>query len=489
MRRTATILATAVAASALFSCVATADAAVRARFNTQLLAHIPAPGYPALGYVHPDGHIYEGTYVNTNAPDSPSRIFEYTGAGTLLRSFTVPGQQLGGEQGIQVTTSDAKGNLVLLDKTPARALKLDRTSQTFSQYATFADLKPCLSGQTGPACSPTKDDAPPVPNYGAWGPDGSLYVTDYRQAVIWRVPPGGGQAVVWLADRRLDGGEFGTTGLLLGPDGHTLYVAQGSGAGLGGSLNPTTGGLYAVSITPTGPGPLRQMWESRPGDLPDGFAIAASGRVYVPLVGLPAQIAVLAPDGKEIERFPTAAGTGDNGSPVPFDSPSSARFLGTRLIVANQSAVAGTPANQALLDVEVGEPGLPEVIPGRDAIAPTLSHVAIAPRRFAAVRRGGTLHRARKGHPARGGRLRVAVSERVTLAVRVERRVGRRWHRVQTIEKGLATGGRSVTIRGRVTRGRRSVQFPRGRYRLSLQAEDGGGNRSARLFREFRIVR
>ncbi|MGI8846090.1 MAG: SMP-30/gluconolactonase/LRE family protein, partial [Thermoleophilaceae bacterium] len=363
---------------------------------------------------------------------------------------------------------------------------------TFSPYATFADLKPCAAGQTGPSCSPTMDDAPAVPNYGAFGPDGSLYVTDFRQAVIWRVPPGGGKAVVWLADRRLDGGEFGTTGLLLGPDGHTLYVAQGSGAGLGGSLlgNPTAGGLYAVAITPGGgPGALVQLWESRAGDVPDGFAIAASGRIYVPLVGLPAQIAVLAPDGRELERFPTAAGSGDNGSPVPFDSPSSARFLGTRLIVANQSALAGNAANQALLDVEVGEPGLPELIPGRDSTAPALTRVAIAPKRFAAVRRGGKLRRARKGHVARGGRLRLSTSEQVTLGIRVERLVGGRFRRVQSIEKLFAKGRRSVVLPGRVTRGKRSVQFPRGSYRLSMQASDGSGNRSPRLFRAFRIVK
>jgi len=485
------IAAAAVAAIALLVTASAADAAGRARFDTDLLARIPAPGFPALGYVHPDGRIYEGTYVNANAAGSPSRIFEFTGEGTLLRSFTVPGQNLTGEQGVQVTTSDAKGDLVLLDKTPARALKLNRLTGSFTQYATFADLKPCAAGQTGPACSPTMDDAPAVPNYGAWGPDGSLYVTDFRQAVIWRVPPGGGQAVVWLADRRLDGGEFGTTGLLLGPDGHTLYVAQGSGAGLGGSLlNPAAGGLFAVAITPGGaPGTLVQLWESRAGDVPDGFAIAASGRIYVPLVGLPAQIAVLAPDGRELERFPTTAGSGDNGSPVPFDSPSSARFYGTRLIVANQSALAGTMANQALLDVEVGEPGLPELIPGRDATPPVLTRVAIAPKRFAAVRRGGSLRPARKGRSARGGLLRLGTSEQVTLAIRVERRAGRRWRRVQTIEKVLKKGRASVRIRGRVLAGGRSVQFPSGRYRLSMRASDPSGNRSPRIFRQFRLVR
>ena len=48
-----------------------------------------------------------------------------------------------------------------------------------------------------------------MPDYAAWGPDGSLYVTDYQQAVIWRIPPGGGRPVIWLADRRLDGGRSG----------------------------------------------------------------------------------------------------------------------------------------------------------------------------------------------------------------------------------------------------------------------------------------
>lgn len=487
MRRS---LAIAVAVTTLLLLPGAADAAARARFDTQLLARIPTPGYPALGYVHPDGHIYEGTYVNTNAPASPSRILEYTGTGELLRSFTVPGQQLGGEQGVQVTTSDARGNLVVLDKTPARALKLDRRTGVFSQYATFADLKPCAPTQTGPDCSPTMNDGPPIPNYGAWGPDGSLYVTDYGQGVIWRVPPGGGAATVWLSDRRLDGGDFGTTGLLLGPDGHTLYVAQGSNSGLGGSLNVAAGGLYKVAITPGGaPGSLVQIWESQPGDVPDGFAIAASGRIYVPLVGLPAQIAVLAPDGHELERFPKQSGSGDNGSPVPFDSPSSARFLGTRLIVANQSALAGTAANQALLDVEVGEPGLPELIPGRDATAPVLRHVRIAPRRFAPIRRGGALHRARKHHAALGGRLGVTLSEPAVLTIRVERLFRHRWVRIQTIEKRLPMGRGMVRIRGRYIRGGRSAGFPRGRYRLSMRAEDGSSNRSVRLFRQFRIVK
>ena len=56
-------------------------------------------------------------------------------------------------------------------------------------------------------------------------------------------------------------------------------------------------------------------------------------------------------------------GGGDNGSTIPFDAPSNVSFLGTRLMVANQAFVSGDKAHHAILDVEAGEEGLPELIP------------------------------------------------------------------------------------------------------------------------------
>jgi hypothetical protein len=220
-------------------------------------------------------------------------------------------------------------------------------------------------------------DLPPEPDYAVWGADGSLYVSDYQQALIWRVPPGGGAAQVWLADPRLDGEQFGTAGLALTADHRTMLVAQGSSAGAAaggtaGGGNPSTGKLYSVPIAADGtPGPLRQLWESRPADAPDGIAVAASGNVYMALVGPTAnQVVELAPDGTEITRYPSVAATGDNGSPVPFDDPSSVRFLGTGIVVANQSYVAGNPQHWAVLDVEVGEAGLPEYVPPGAGVRP-----------------------------------------------------------------------------------------------------------------------
>ena len=120
-----------------------------------------------------------------------------------------------------------------------------------------------------------------------------------------------------------------------------------------------------MAIGPGGkPGAIKKLWESQPVDGPDGFAIARSGRFYIALAGSN-QIVVVGPDGKEVERFPGEPQIGSNGSPVAFDTPSSAMFLGTRLIVANQAYFDGSPASQAVLDVETREQGVPPYIPRR----------------------------------------------------------------------------------------------------------------------------
>ncbi len=324
--------------------VAAPAAAERARFHTEVFALIPSPGFPARAYVAPNHRVYEGTYTNPSGDPMPSRVFEYDRHGALLRSWTISGQNLAEDHGVQVATSDARGRLILLDKSPARVLALNPRTGRQRLYATFP----------GEA----------LPNYAAWGPRGELYVTDYIHGVLWRVPPHGGEAKVWLDDPRLDGAEFGTTGIVLTGDRDRLLVAQQSSAG-GGDGNPTTGKIYEIAIgADRKPGEITTVWESEPFDGPDGFWVGQSGRLYVTLL-VANQIAIVGADGVEEERFPTAAGGGDNGSAVPFDNPSSAMFLGRRLIVANQAFISGDPAHMAILDTWIGERGIPEFIPKR----------------------------------------------------------------------------------------------------------------------------
>lgn len=339
-RSRAAALATRGAAVALAGAAlapAVANAQERARFDTRVFALIPRPGFPANAYAAPNGHVYEGTYEDPNGSALPSRVLEYSPGGTLLRSVTIRGQDLGAAHGVQATTSDGAGRVVVLDTAPPRAIKVDMATDEQTGYADF------------PAGS--------VPNHSVWGPDGSLYVTDYAKPILWRIPPGGGTPEKWLEDPRFDGGPFGMTGIGLTPDHKTLLVGMQSELG-GADGDPATGRIYKVAIGEDGKaGPPRAFWESSIADGPDAFGVAQSGKVYVALL-LANAIAVVGTDGKEIERFGP-----DNGSPVPFDNPSNVRFSGSRLLVANQSFIMGDATHQAILDVWAGEPGLPELIP------------------------------------------------------------------------------------------------------------------------------
>jgi len=109
------------------------------------------------------------------------------------------------------------------------------------------------------------------------------------------------------------------------------------------------------------PGPSRRCGGASPSTALTGSPSPSTATIYIALL-LANQIAAIDPDGTEETRF-GAPLSGDNGSPIPFDAPSSARFLGTRLMIANQSFLAGDATQQAILDVEAGEPGLRELIP------------------------------------------------------------------------------------------------------------------------------
>ena len=429
---------------ALAGLVPAAAAQPRPRWDTRVLALVPKPGFPAHAYVHPNGRIYAGTYTNPSGDTVPSRVFEYDGDGTLLRSWTVQGQNLDQAHGVQAATSDVRSRIVLLDKSPPRILLLDRGTGAQIPYAAF--------------------EGSSIPNYAAWGPDGSLYVTDYERPILWRVPPGGGAPQPWLEDERLDGGgEFGTTGVELAPDQASLLVAQQSEAG-GAAGNPTTGRLFRVPIGADGkPGAMTELWESNPVDGPDGFGIARSGNVY--LANLASnQIVVIGPSGNEIERFPSAPGGGENGSPVPFDAPSNVSFLGTRAIVAQQAYVSGDPNHQAILDVETGEEGLPELIPANagiaEAVPPTVKPAKLDPRR-----------------------LTFTLSERSEVEFLVERRDGSIWREIRRTFRDLRARVHVLSL----TRLAGKPKLRPAPYRVTIVATDAAGNVSRPVRRSTRV--
>jgi hypothetical protein len=336
-------LAAAVVAAALaLTTWSPAAAAPREKWDTRVFSLVPSPGFPAYVHAHTNGRVYAGSYIDSGSTQR-SRVFEWSRDGTLVRTWAVPGQHLDQDHGVQVANQTRDGRLVLLETSTASVLTLDVTTGRFHRVARFPEGT--------------------VPNYATWGPGGGLYVTDYGNGVIWRVPHGSHVPRRWFTSPALAGAVgFGTTGIRYRPARHDLVITQQTVGD--GSTPPTNGALYRLPIHAGGrPGAIETLWTSQPGDLPDGFGIGRSGHLYVALAGLANQLVELTASGEEVARFPDTPLTGDNGSPIPFDTPCSATFVGRRVLVANQSAVAGDATRQAILDVYVGERGRAPFLP------------------------------------------------------------------------------------------------------------------------------
>ncbi|HEX4107832.1 MAG TPA: hypothetical protein VHX88_06830 [Solirubrobacteraceae bacterium] len=422
---------------ALVALLVGALAAPAATLRTRVLAPIPSPGFPASSLVAPDGTIYVGTFENPLGDNLPSKVFAFSPTGALERTYTMTGQDLSQPHGVQVAAIDGHGLLYLLEQSPSSVVTLNPASGAQHTYATFANVPSCSAAPAGAQCSDTLVDNAPEPDFAAWAPDGSLYVTDYQQALIWRVPPGGGAARVWFTTPLFDGLLFDDAGIYLEPDHDTLLVDTAASAPTTGT-DFADGKLYSLPIEPDGqPGALHEIWESGAAQAPDGFAVAQSGDVYIPLVGPGSNAVVeISPDGHQLAAFPDPL---ENLlAPVPFDEPASATFDGDQLLTTNESYLAGDAAHQVLFETDVGEPGAPLHQPALAAATAPSSTPAAAPTRLRLVisphvlRRGGLV------------RLRVAVfAGRAPVAGAVVRVLGRD-HRTGRLGR--------VTVRLRVPR-------------------------------------
>lgn len=425
--------------AALVLAAPAAHAQERAKYDVRLLAKVPEPGSPSYALVAPDRTIYVGSFKSSDdMPNGPSKVFAYTPDGQLKQEWTIEGQDPNANNGVQVAQIDANGVLYLLDQNPPRVLTLDPRTGEQATYATFKDVAPCPPPGVGNQCSATLGDNPPYPNYAAWGTDRALYVTDFLQALVWRVPPNGGPASVWFTDAQLDGLDFGPAGLILMPDRRTLMIDTLAGGPT--DPNPTTGKLFTLPIQPDGTaGELSRIWESGPAEAPDGFALAQSGTIYMPLVGPTGNaIVVISPNGEEVARITHEASGPDD---VPFDGTASATFDGDRLIVTNNAFISGDANNWALFDVYAGEPGEPAFIPPKiTPTTPSRVKATVRPRRVRVGRRVRLRLRVFRTQPKRGVK---GARARVN---------GRRSKRTN------ARGRTSLRVRFR-TPGRRTVKF------------------------------
>jgi sugar lactone lactonase YvrE len=395
--------------------VPSAAAQARAPLDIRLFSKIGPPGQPEPVAVGPDGRVYVGTnQLGHGDADAPSRIFAFSPHGKLVRQYVLRGQPLNEDHGIQGLAFDRDGLLYVLDRSAdPRVVVLDPATGTQRRYASFRDVPPC-TGPPGGDCSQTRLDNPAGPDYATFSPTGDLYVTDIDQALIWKVPRGGGRPEIWLSDPRLES-VYGPNGIQFMADGRTVLFANTASNPTAG--NPLTGRLYTVPVEPNGrPGKLTQVWESLPLDGPDGFAIARSGNVYVALAGAN-QVALLSPQFVELARTPRDPAA-NQAEEVPLDAPASLAFLGERLLLTNHSAIRGDASSWAILDVFAGEPGLPLNYPRifRPKLRVKVTTAPSTPRACVRLRARITRHLAAREVPVGGATVRARGARALTNA-------------------------------------------------------------------------
>src|SRR5947199_4190590 len=273
--------------------------------------------FATLGYPgHPGGLAVNGRtlYVSTSNADF-DRLFDtsdeiwafrldtggpvQTGTNPIL----VPRQASAQTMGLLGMALDARGRLYIADMN-GRVLRVDPSTGVQDVYGMI----------------PTNTDTSvtDMPGFVVFDTAGNLYVSDWSAPIIWRVPPGGGQAQPWFTDPRL-AGTYGAnvTGIALDPSGEELYIAAGT--------QEEQIAIYRLPLAHPDAAHLEEFHRytdfvmtpcSADPDLAligcalmpaiggGGIAFGASGRLYVALFAKN-QLSILDSDGTEALRFPS----------------------------------------------------------------------------------------------------------------------------------------------------------------------------------------
>jgi streptogramin lyase len=306
--------------------------------DIQVFATLPYPG-------HPGGLAVSGRtlYVDTSNADfdrpfdTSDEIWAYNldsakPIASRLNPIQVPRVASVQTMGLLGMALDAGGRLYVADMN-GRVLRVDPSTGAQEVYATI----------------PTSTDTSltDMPGFVAFGGDGNLYVGDWSAPVIWRVPPGGGQAEPWFVDPRL-AGTYGANvaGLTLDPSGQNLYIAAGTQEGQIAIYrlplaHPDAAHLeefhrytdFVFMPCPADPDLQLVACSTMPAFGGGGIAFGASGMLYVALFAKN-QLSLLDVDGSEASRFPSPEENADRD--IPLNGPFGVAFDGRgSLLVAN----------------------------------------------------------------------------------------------------------------------------------------------------------
>jgi len=186
--------------------------------------------------VTPDGTMYVG--------GENGQFYRVNDDGTATEVASTGGFLLG-------LASDAAGRVWACESAQHAVVRLDPRAGTIETVSTGAP-----DGQMA------------TPNWGAFGPDGTYYVTDSGS---WKGRDGrifvirGGRTSLWSTDSI----DF-PNGCAVSPDGESLWV-----------LESTPGRLVRIPILNDGSAGQREILVDLPGTVPDGITFATDGSVVI----------------------------------------------------------------------------------------------------------------------------------------------------------------------------------------------------------------
>lgn len=327
---------------------ASGDEARPALGETRVFTRVPSPG--AGGGLVVDGDtVWTATlgFMHPEVDRWPVWAFDRrTGREKVDQTFTV--HRAGpAVMALRGTARDAQGRLYLVDMN-GRVLRTTvpgsgerRAVEVYATFPTYGN---------GAAYVPWAGVSMPFDI--TFDAAGNAYIADLNFPVIWRVPPGGGEAELWFVDPRLQGaGNLGTAAARLAPNGRDLYFSVCLSSS---PHHPTEGVIYRIPIdTPTA-SEMAEVFRS-PNSCPTTLAFGASGKLYASLM-LANQVLVLDRDGTEERRFPSKEANARQE--IPYEQPGYLALDSDGWLLVSNEAVT-TPEHSAILKAFVDDTAAP----------------------------------------------------------------------------------------------------------------------------------
>lgn len=299
---------------------------VRSFGITRIAARVGQPGAPDGLAIDAEGR----TYVATNnglgrGGEGRSKVFRYASDGNLDGDVVISGQAETRTSGLTGLVLDAVGFVFVLDAAPARVLRVDLDTGDQATYEQIPDVPACGLVSSSDACEPGAHDESPLPRGIALDSQGSLFITDANQELIWRIAPTGNIAP-WAVFAEGDV----PAGIAFDNDGDVVVSLSRSLDG-----GPAAGAVIHVDVRADGTAGRRTTFAQTDAlSGPVGLAVTSTGEVVVALAEADTLL-LLGSDGRELDRLRADGAAADTG--IALDAPTGVVIAGDRAFVTNQA--------------------------------------------------------------------------------------------------------------------------------------------------------